>query len=123
MCLLNPNMNVWCCLYRVKHRSRAELEYDADVARANVVLKSIVFLLSIAAVVAVVGSPACAPAAVVTSGGMATGSCCDLGFECLRLSSLREEISSRPDPTAPAESESGCSCDSPGLESCSCHAP
>ena len=115
---------LWCCLYRVKNRSRAELEYDADVSRANVLLKSIVFLLSIAAVVAVVTSPVGAPAAVVTSGGMATGSCCDLGFECLRLSSLREEISSRgEDPTAPVESEFDCSCGSDGPSgSCSCHA-
>lgn len=116
-------MHVWCCLDRVKHRSRAELEYDADVSRANVVLKSIVFILSVASVVAVVASPVGASAAVVTSGGMATGSRCDLGFECLRLSSLREEISSRRDPTAPVESEFDCSC-GPGAPPgpCSCRA-
>lgn len=90
-------MYVWCCLYRVKQRSRVELEYDADVSRSNVFLKSIVFILSVASVVAVATSPAGPPAVAVTSGMAAMGSCCDLGFECVRLSSLSEEISSRPE--------------------------
>ena len=86
----------WCCLYRVKDRSRVELEYDADVSRTNVVLKTIMVVLSVAATVAVLASPAGPPAvAVVSSGGAAAASCCDLGFECVRLSSLENEISSR----------------------------
>ena len=87
-------MYVWCCLHRVKHRSQVELEYDADVSRSNVVLKTIVFILSVASVVAVATSPA-GPPAVAVSGMAAMGSCCDLGFECVRFSSLSEEISSR----------------------------
>ena len=87
---------MWCCLYRVKHRSKVELEYDADVSRANIFLKTVVFLLSVASVVVVSATaPPAAPAAVVVTSGGALGSCCDLGFECVRLSSLEGEISSR----------------------------
>ena len=90
-------MYVWCCMYRVKDRSRVELEYDADVSRTNVMVKTIMVVLSVAATVAVLASPAGPPAAVavISSGGAAAASCCDLGFECVRLSSLENEISSR----------------------------